>query len=354
MKKQFTYMITASALLSLSAFADEATTNEVSEIEALTQRLEKLEASQEKSSWSEKIKFKGDLRYRYEYVEKDGSTHKNRQRIRARLGAYADVNDWTKAGLRIRTGQEANSGNQTIGDNWDGKGIFLDLAYMSLAPSKGDYGSLTLGKMKYPWETTTDLIWDGDVNPEGAAYNYELDIDEVAIFAHAGGFKINDTSRTGDVNMFSAQIGATIPIGEELEAIAGGSIFKFEDHANNFDRLVGEGFASVTLPANLSLYGNVVGSDADDDNMGGCLGAKASIDKFSASLDYRRLEANAAIDAFADSDIAGGGTDVQGARLKTKYKLAKNLSLGATFIAGEIISSKTEVNTLQLDAIVKF
>lgn len=63
-------------------------------------------------TWADKITLKGDLRYRYESVEdnsklnssKDAYT-RQRDRIRARLGAEAKCNDALKAGIEFSTGQ---------------------------------------------------------------------------------------------------------------------------------------------------------------------------------------------------------------------------------------------------------
>lgn len=369
MNKKFVYSIAlGSTLAVLPTFADNDVAELRSQLESVTKRLEELEskpAPAAQSSWADKVKIKGDLRYRFEHVEEDGSTSKNRQRIRARLGAYAEVNDFTTAGIRIRTGEEANSGNQTIGDNFNSKEIFFDLAYMTLAPEDAKYGAVTLGKMKYPWKVTTDMIWDSDVNPEGLAYTYATKIEDTGLFGSIGGFKVADENSTHDQNLGSAQAGITQPLCEKSKLTAGGSFFAYNNATNlstTVDYRIAEAFAELSfkdvLPVGFKLYGNYVNnieeSSADD---GFCFGIKfgdAKKGKWEAKLGYRDLDVNAAPADFADSDYAGGGTGIKGARLKAKYNLCKNLQAGLTYISGEDKTSDNDVNTLHLDLVAQF
>jgi hypothetical protein len=346
--------------------------------EDILKRLSVLEEGQPSSKiqWASKVRVKGDLRYRYEVVKKDNDTSKNRQRIRARLGAYAEVNDFTDAGIRIRTGQEANSGNQTIGSDFDGKGVYLDLAYMTLSPEDSKYGAVTLGKMKYPWKVTTDMIWDSDVNPEGGVYTYGTSLDGTALFGSAGYFKVQDTSETHDLNLGSAQLGATQKLSDSAKATVGGSFFAYDNAKDFLDpstgspptanymvdyqivELFGEVGCKKIVPVGAKLYGNYVNNVAEsNENQGYCLGIKfgdAKKGKWEAKFGYRDLDQNAAPAYFADSDYAGGGTDIKGFRFKGKYNICKNLQAGATFIAGEQKSSSTDVDTLHLDIIASF
>lgn len=359
MNRKFVYGIAAvMAISAVSAMADQEAEK------TLEERVAELEAGAEKSSWTEKVKIKADLRYRYEYVSVDGGdTAKNRQRIRVRLGAYADVNDFTTAGIRIRTGGDANSGNQTIGGDWNNKDVFFDLAYVTIAPEDGKYGAATLGKMKYPWKAVSDLIWDGDVNPEGIAYTYAAKLDNTKIFSSVGGFKVDDTDVAHDLNLVSAQIGATQPLGDTAKLTVGSSLFSYHNAQDflGFDCKIAEAFSEVSfknLPVPVKFYGNYVNNVFEnDDNQGACAGVKfgdKKKGKWEAKFDVRRLEEFAAPADFADSDFAGGGTDVKGFRAKGAFNIAKHLQFGITGISGKEISSGDDVKTLHLDLIAKF
>lgn len=379
MNKKIAYTIAMAAVASATTvFAAEETAQ--ADTADIIKRLEALEGANKKSSWSEKVKIKGDLRYRFEVQKKDDDTSKNRQRIRARLGAYAEVNDFTTAGIRIRTGKDANSGNQTIGSDFDGKGVYLDLAYITLTPEDAKYGAATLGKMKYPWKATTDMIWDSDVNPEGLAYSYSTKVEETGLFGSAGYFKVDDTSSTHDLNLAALQAGIAQPLGEKSKATIGGSYFDYDnvthftdpdtDPAANYmvGYRIAEGFAEVgfkdVMPVPFKVYGNYVNNTArGSNNEGFCTGIKfgdAKKGKWEAKIGYRDLDLYAAPAYYADSDYADGGTDIKGVRVKAKYNICKNLQAGLTFIAGEqkntnkADSSNTDVDTLHLDLIAKF
>jgi hypothetical protein len=70
---------------------------------------------------------------------------------------------------------------------------------------------------------------------------------------------------------------------------------------------------------------------------------------------YRRIDGDATLAIFADSDINGGGTDIKGHKISFGYQLNKYSSLGITYFIGEGIGSRTDKrNTLQLDYLVKF
>lgn len=362
MKKQWVYLMAAAVAVctAATAVADDAGEK------TLEERVAALESGSQKSSWSEKVKIKGDLRYRYENINDDiGSEDENRQRIRVRLGAYADINDDTTAGIRIRTGESANSGNQTIGSEWDSKPVYIDLAYMTVAPEDGRYGAATLGKMKYPWKVVTDLIWDSDVNPEGIAYTYAGDYDALDAFASAGYFKVEEDTPADDLNLASLQAGITKPVNDNTKVTAGGSLFVYDnapDYGFPVDysivQLFGEvGFKDV-LPIPFKVYGDYVNNtEESDNNQGFCTGVKFGDAKkggWEAKLGYRDLDANAAPAPFVDSDYAGGGTDIKGFRIKGKYNIYKNLQAGITYIAGEQKTTENAVNTLHLDLIAMF
>ena len=100
---------------------DLAATN--AEVETLKNRIPRL-------SWAEKIKWKGDFRYRYEDIEEDGKDDRDRNRIRARPALVAKTSDTTEVGFGLATGgDDPVSTNQTLGGGGSTKDVRLDLAY---------------------------------------------------------------------------------------------------------------------------------------------------------------------------------------------------------------------------------
>lgn len=119
------------------------------------------------------ISFSGDIRVREESImggPVDGSTDRNRGRIRARLNAFAQLSDELQAGLSLMSGDvnDPTSTNSTMGVFYTRKPIALDQAFVTYNPKFYEPLTLTAGKFRYPWYNT-ELTWDKDLNPEGAA-----------------------------------------------------------------------------------------------------------------------------------------------------------------------------------------
>jgi len=329
-----------------------------------------------KAEWIDRIKIKGDVRYRFEHIDAEHQTVKNRQRIRARLGVFADVNDWVTAGFAVRTGDKANSGNVTIGEHWDGFKLSVSQAYVGLAPLEEKYGNLTLGKFKQPWKNLSTLLWDGDLNPEGIVYGYNAKAKKDGLFATAGGYRVaEDSGSAHDLSLAGAQAGYRLPLGEKSQLLAGGSFYYYGDATDFYDPAykqsyaedfrVGQAFAELSFkdvgPVNVAFFGDAAENFAADANAGAYLaGIKISGDKWSVKYDYRVLGLNAIPAYFSDSDFAEGGTGTSGHYLKAKYDLAKHLSAGISYIAAKRDDDRTggngdlEVNTLLLDLMAGF
>ena len=375
MKKKMIYSIALGMALSvLPTVATEEISELKNQLNVLTERIDQMEkdgisvaepAPGTLASWANKIQIKGDFRYRYQYVQVDHRTSKSIQRMRVRLGIFGDVNDFTKLGLGIRTGDKANSGNVTLGDGFEGKDISLSLAYAAFSPYDEKYGTAILGKMKQPWKNTTDLIWDSDVNPEGFAYTYSGKMKDTGLIGSAGYYRIEDNKAKHDTTLASGQLGVTQPLGEHLKATVGGSMYYYHntEYVTFVDYRIAEGFGEIAfkdiLPIPFKLYGNYVNNLAEDDsNEGYCVGIKfgnAKKGKWEAKLDFRELDVLAAPGTFTDSDFADGGAGIRGWRIKGKYNLAKNLQFGVAYIdAKRTFAGEPDYDSLFLDLLVKF
>ena len=302
---------------------------------------------------------KGDIRYRYENREDDGVTAKSRERIRARIGVYGDATETIKFGTRIATGGTGvTSTNQDLDGSAANKSIGLDLAYMTIDSLLFEGVDTTLGKMKQPWKSVSDLIYDSDVTPEGIAFNYAAG----NISYHVGHF-ILDEQLGDDAQLASAQV--VLDVSDTLTV--GTSFYTFSNMENNplakksdnttdeFE--LTEFFASYKIkstPLPLSLFANYVENGAvDADNTAYMIGAKTKQGAWSFAYNYRDIEINAIYDEWADSDFHNGGTGGDGHKYKVKYALRDNLSLGATYFDTETEAGE-EVNTLQVDLVAKF
>lgn len=202
-------------------------------------------ASDEAPSWFERIDFSGDFRGRDEVFVFDGMKDRHRLRYRLRFGAKTEVNDHVELGLRLATGPDANSGNQTLGSGVDFEpdGIFLDKAYITVKPhgaekpTFGDSFDVTFGKMGNPFRPRKGmgeglLIWDGDITPEGVALSWgaspcdcwttNLDVAYFVIDENSG---TSDPFEKRDPAIIAVQLDDTVKITDDI---------KFQSHLSYY------------------------------------------------------------------------------------------------------------------------
>jgi len=127
------------------------------------------------------ISFSGDVRLRAEPFfggPSDQSLDRMRGRVRARFNAVADLGTQFRTGFTLATGDinDPVSTNQTLGGFYTRKTIALDQAFVQFTPKQFNALTLTGGKFSYPWYNT-ELTWDKDLNPEGAAQSLAFKID---------------------------------------------------------------------------------------------------------------------------------------------------------------------------------
>lgn len=329
-----------------------------------------------KMAWAGKLKIKGDLRLRQEFRnDTNGSSKReDRQRYRARIAVEGQVTDTVKAGVRMASNGGATSTNETLGDGFANDTVYFDRAYINWSPLNGL--DLMGGKIKQPWEQVSGgLVWDGDVNPEGAAARYTTKLAGAEIIGSVGHFVLDDIdgfSFDEDQTMRYGQLAAKFNLAG-AKAMLGGSIYDYD--ANKVGAFTSGGgndstqyslqevFGSVSIKAPLPLkfYGQyVVNDDADGINDGEdtawLLGVEAKMGPWKASYDYRETELNAVNGAFNDSDFAGGRTDSEGNRWKLSYKIDKNFSVGTTYIDSEVgsLNGDLDSDTWQIDLKAKF
>jgi hypothetical protein len=200
------------------------------EYEELYRRQAKFEAQQAMKegvpAWLREWTFGGDVRFRYDRrdfgalgfdqtyalgqqnidvvgVPNHGTGVDNRAQLRLRLGAEKKVVPELTFGFRIATsagssyGTYFNNGgtsfsttldsnprspNVTFGDNFSYKNIFIDRAYLTYEPGWAPALAITVGKFGNPFVSkriaTDFMVWDNDIQPEGADARYRFDFSE--------------------------------------------------------------------------------------------------------------------------------------------------------------------------------
>jgi len=365
-----------------------------------------------KSSWTDNVAIKGDVRYRFEIIDDNSKLNPSREtynryrnRIRARLGAEAKVNDDIKLGIGLSTGQsDPVSGNQTLGDVFQKKDMKLDLAYFDWSLVNNDHSPVNLvgGKQKncfMPFGNYSDLVWDPDTTPEGLVLKSQAGNDKITVGANLGYLWIQERSANNDDSMLYAGQGyiklqPTEEIGITLggsyygyENIQGQDVLDWEGRNNSYGNSTQSGSISgsttnkawksgfqpielfaavdlVVLGKPVCIYGQYVknndcSTSYDSGYLAGVtLGKAKNPGTYEVGYSYAKLEKDAVLGALTDSDRWGGGTDGKGSKVWGKYAVSKNMTAGlAYFMDDKTISdaSKTsEYRRLQADLTFSF
>jgi hypothetical protein len=227
------------------------------------------------SSSIKSITFYGDLRLRYEM--RDGTTpagytgsggklltagdseDDNRWRYRLRFGVKGTLYDNFFFGLRLATNPTYDrSGNVTFGHS-DGAGPFgkgqnllaLDQVYLGWHAT--DDITLTGGQMPNPFYTT-GMVWDDNLNPAGAAEQYDHTFGDFELFATAGQFVYQAAAGNGFTNGLGSNtsFNNTFMYGEQVG-------FKYNFDKNTFFKGAASMYTYSGTVGNSNTGGTVAG-----------------------------------------------------------------------------------------------
>ena len=295
--------------------------------------------------------WKGDLRVRTEtrFTEGAATDTTNRNRIRMRYGFNSEISDNLTAYVNFATSTltgslgENNSTNQTF-TNFQSYPIFLDQAYIIYRPSVEilERYKLYAGKMQNFFKTT-QLMWDGDTNPDGLGHEYNLGafVFRASQWTQASGTLKPDLN-TG---IYGYQIGF---MGEPVEVFISNYVDTSGTAANYWDLIGTLGLGDFKFTANYATETNT---------------SKAG---YIAWVDYKSVKAagdwalklgyNHYDDTFnpdmKDSDF--GGPNIKGYILGFGYGIENNMALNVTYLGRERVTDGLDRTTLQIDLNTKF
>ena len=330
------------------------------------------------SGWLARWQWRGDLRYRNENIDAEGAVARNRDRIRGRFGALARVNDAVRVEWQLSTAEnaDARSTNVTLSDANSRKSVYIDLAYGEWMPN--EQWRLTAGKMKMPWTRVGSYFYDGDINPEGFAANWQQG--PTGWFASSFVTRLTERSAIVDSDMVGAQAGFrdTTASGdrylialsyfdhravEDHAVVQSGSIGSFFGNttktagcrsalggaclANDYDVLEWQGEWQTRLADRpLNLFANYALNTAAEGtspldtaySVGFTYGRAISSvpSSWEFGLLYQLIEKDAMFGQWVDSDWAGGVTDASGYAFRGAYQLNPNLRLGWVWMINEL------------------
>ncbi|MCH9694486.1 MAG: putative porin [Gammaproteobacteria bacterium] len=339
-------------------------------------------ASADEPAWTERIAFSGDFRLRYEGIDEDLESRRDRARFRARFGLKADVADNVKVVIRLATGGDnPTSTNVTLDSGFSTKDIGLDLAYVDWTISDGFH--FHGGKIKNPMFRAggAPLIWDGDLNLEGFALKY----DTGDFFATVGGYSVEERSSTDNSLLYAMQAGGKFAVGERGRLTAGAGYFAYTETVGNaaffngnargnsldangdylYDYENFEIFAQLDTqlgewPLRVFAHGTQNNEVSEQDTaiaFGVKLGNAKEQGQSQYSWTYQDIEADSVVGTFNDSDFGGGGTDSKGHILRAKYGYSNKIFLGGTLFINEIDrfqGVEHDYSRIQLDVEFKF
>lgn len=347
---------------------------QVSELQQRLQALEEVnqqqseeiasyQAHSDQSRWTENLDFKGDFRYRYDdYDDERLGRDRSRDRIRARAHITATLDEETKVGIGIASGDEDPiSTNQTLGSLASSKDLRLDLAWFQWEPIedliwKG-------GKIKNPVHRAGGhfLLWDSDLRPEGMNLIY----DEERLYATVGYNHLESDNRVeerDDVAYTVLQVDYDFSLGEHTSLLLGAGYYDFptkgkvlgtfdelgrnsldENGAYLYDYEEVEAMAEFStrimdLPVML-FVDYVQNLDADDEDTAYALGLRLGNTKkrgsWKLAYTWQETEADALLGVLTDSDFADGGTDSRGHVFSGSYAFTDFIQLTLTWFDTE-------------------
>ena len=161
--------------------------------------------------WVTSLRINGDFRGRVENFNSDNDVFKDRTRFRyrLRLGVVATMFDGLEAGLRLSSRDPASgggsggdpiSGNTTFQDNGSRKFIYVDLAYgkWTMLNNSAVFSALSVGKIANPF-VFSDMVFDGDYNPEGLAEQIAFHISDAHdLKLNLGAFALDEIGGDSD------------------------------------------------------------------------------------------------------------------------------------------------------------
>ena len=337
-----------------------------------------------------RVHFKGDLRLRYESIERDDKANKYRTRYRLRLGGRIDLTKHLHFNVGMRSGfANPTSGNQTFLDDEPLKDYFFQSLRFNILgfTYKYDEHTLKIGREPYMMyrPIKSQLVWDNDVSLNGVNYQYKDDANILTVGINRPTLEEKAKSRE-DIDLYIVQYVhktpldfAKLKIGAGLyyyDGVKGNTPIFGKSKGNTLvdgvyanDYHIFEGFGEMQ-------FGNVFGKPlkvaasiaynfaADDDNVGYDLavqlGAAKHVGEWQIKYSYTDLQEDATFGAYSDSDNFGGGTGAKGHAIRAKYKAGKQLYVAGSFFYDTLYASKSKTGVeadydrVQLDVIVKF
>jgi polyhydroxyalkanoate synthesis regulator phasin len=339
--------------------------------------------------WIQDMKWSGDLRLRYEGSETDTGSNKyrHRGRVRFRYGFTTEVNDRMSVGFRMASGSaDPTSANQTFTDNFSSKSLWVDRAYLKYS-FPGKTAELLGGKIPNPFYRVGDLVWNGDINPEGAALKFGLPAGSIDYFGNIAFLPMYESSSNYDNPfLFGAQIGLGGDIAEKPFKLSAayfdfynlkgkqeasissnytpgtnsltGGVYDYDYKVVNLNAELTPFTFDLGYPADLKLFTGYIcntasGVSEDTGYLAGfSLGKDKNPGEWKLGYTYYRIEKDAIAAIINSSDFE---TNRKGHKLGISYALLENTTLGLNYYTmKQLTDGKKDIDKWQVNLQVKF
>jgi len=336
----------------------------------------------------------GDFRLRWERTSEQEPTSnplildpRHRWVTRFRGGVTRQFGKDLNFGVRIATGSrgDPNSTDITLGDFADRLEMSVDRAFLEL---KHGGAFLTGGKFGNPFNTT-ELVWDGDVNPQGVGASWTRPGSHQVTPKLIGLFYVVDENTVNpDSFMVGGQGQVTIKPSSTWSVVFAGAYYDYTikslthtdagdtrsnrlinnntAYRSDFDLIDGivtldhKGFGAKYPIKFVGDYVKNLGADGKDDgfNLDLFVGRVSAKGDMRFRYGYSQAETDAVLAAFSH-DNTTLATNYKQHSLTFDYQVRKDLQLNATWytyrkLESAISDSNPWINRLRLNAMVIF
>lgn len=332
-------------------------------------------------SFSDRLDFFGDMRFRYQHRFLNFDTDYSGYFIRVRGGLKGKINGTLDWGLRLVSGAWMNPLSEQRLGGLGGNPLWYDLAFVSYTPIENL--NFKIGKMENPYfdELRYNLIWDSDLKPEGLSVHHTIDFLNNYKAHLSGSVFLRDIDSKGldrENKISENKKRKVLNFDEYLWAGSGNILMSYEDydcrmgiafykiHSKNgstgkkendiignstvsedraeyvYDYSILDVFFQMHLrnlwkPLSLSvqLIRNFSVNDADSAMgavAGALLGDKNKIHSWTIGYNFFHLDKDAVFSKYTDWDVGGVGVNYSGSQIDLAYLTHKNMRFGVKYI----------------------
>jgi hypothetical protein len=318
------------------------------------------------------------LRLRQIHLDAADSPTRSETRLHAQVRLDAEVAKRLHVIVALGTTREGDpvSAEATLGDRFGDLPIAFRTAAISWRPENAPDLTLLAGKLEPPFLAVSDLVWDPDVRPEGAAARWARTAGAFDFIAMAGAFVLRDDDEFDGAeraHLYALQVAARHRWPDRSWAIVGAGFYPSDDPSSDAMAEGGaplpaaqyrpvEFFAAATWELYFPIRGlihGVINPEADRAREGWLagltVGRTRAIHGMELGWEWRRIESDAVLAAFTDNEL-WPGTGRTEHRFRLAYRPTAGLRLGLVWSEGRRLDGRKpdSLRAVALEALAEF